>query len=74
MTATITGVATARSLEKKLHRLEEIANVVENPLTTLSDAITLCEEGVVLSEEIDVVLASCDDRVRALIERLRPES
>jgi exodeoxyribonuclease VII small subunit len=64
----------ADSLEEQLRRLDAIAQALENPATGLSEAITLCEEGVVISEEIDNVLARCDKRVQALIERLRPES
>jgi exonuclease VII small subunit len=71
---TMTNGGITDSLEQKLQRLEAIAKALESPATGLSDAITLCEESAGLSEDIDVALARCDERVRALIERLRPDS
>jgi exodeoxyribonuclease VII small subunit len=59
-------------LEEKLKRLEKIARRVEEAGTPLTEAIALVEEGAALSEEIDRELSRCDERVQALIRKLRP--
>ena len=38
----------------------------------LREAIALVEEGAVLSDEIELELTRCDERVQALIAKLRP--
>jgi len=59
-------------LEEKLKQLEKITRRVEEPGTPLTEAIALVEEGARLSEEIDRELSRCDERVQALIRKLRP--
>jgi exodeoxyribonuclease VII small subunit len=59
-------------LEAKLKQLEMITRRVEEPGTPLTEAIALVEEGAVLSEEIERELSRCDERVQALIGKLRP--
>jgi exodeoxyribonuclease VII small subunit len=72
MIAHNTQTVSASLLEDKLKRLEAIARRVEQPGTSLTEAIALVEEGVALSDEIDRELAQCDERVQALIRKLRP--
>jgi exodeoxyribonuclease VII small subunit len=72
MSAPSTQSPPATLLEEKLKRLAMIARRVEQPGTPLTEAITLVEEGVSLSEEIDRELSQCDERVQALIRKLRP--
>lgn len=72
MIAPTAQTATTLRLEEMLKQLETIARRVEQPGTPLTEAITLVEEGAVLSDEIERELARCDERVQALITRLRP--
>ena len=62
----------AMLLEERLKQLEQITRRVEEPGTPLTEAIALVEEGAVLSEEIERELSRCDERVQALIRKLRP--
>jgi exodeoxyribonuclease VII small subunit len=64
--------AAAPTLDGMLKQLEKIARRVEEAGTPLTEAISLVEEGAVLSDEIERELARCDERVQALIARLRP--
>lgn len=72
MIAPATQTPPAMLLEEKLKQLETITRRVEEPGTPLTEAIALVEEGARLSEEIDRELSRCDERVLALIRKLRP--
>jgi exodeoxyribonuclease VII small subunit len=64
--------SSADDLEAKLKRLEAIIRRVENPGSGLAETLRLGEDGVGLCEEIEEELSRCDERVQALLERIRP--
>lgn len=59
-------------LDAKLKRLEAIVRRMENPGSGLAETLRSGEEGVRLCEEIEEELSRCDERVQALLARIRP--
>jgi exodeoxyribonuclease VII small subunit len=53
--------------EKKLGRLEEIVDKMENGELTLEDSLKLFEEGVKLSRECNTQLSEAEQKVKLLI-------
>jgi exodeoxyribonuclease VII small subunit len=54
------------SFEKSLERLEEIANILENQSPTLSDALSLYEEGAKLLKECASLLDTASAKITVL--------
>ncbi len=54
------------SFEKSLERLEEIANILENDNPSLSDALTLYEEGANLLKQCSNLLDTASAKITVL--------
>lgn len=51
------------TFEKKLEKLEKITKDLQNPKTELEKAVTLFEEGMKISKEIDKELSKLERRI-----------
>ena len=57
--------------EKKMARLEEIVERLEERDIPLGEALSLFEEGVSLVRELDTILHGAEGKIRELMEDLR---
>lgn len=57
--------------EKKMARLEEIVERLEERDIPLGEALALFEEGVVLVREVDTILHGAEGKIRELMDDLR---
>lgn len=57
--------------EKKMARLEEIVERLEERDIPLGEALALFEEGVALVREVDTILHGAEGKIRELMDDLR---
>lgn len=59
----------AVSYEDKLKRLEEIISLMEGNNVSLEDSISLYEEGVILSNQLQGILKDAEGRIKIITDR-----
>ncbi len=58
-----------KTFEKKLSRMEEISNALQNPETDLQAAVSLYEEGMKLASQVDSELSKIERRIEIVTSR-----